>query len=54
VYSVSLREILPDASVDWLILAAYCALLIAVALYFRKRAAHSVYYFLADRNLPGG
>lgn len=40
-------------SVDWLILAAYCALLIAVALYFRKRAAHSVEgYFLADRNLP--
>ncbi len=38
---------------DWLILAAYCGLLIAVGLYFRRRAARSVEgYFIADRNLP--
>src|SRR5258705_4383765 len=40
-------------SVDWLTLAGYCVLLIAVALYFRRRAGQGVEgYFLAGRNLP--
>ncbi|MBI3693278.1 MAG: sodium:solute symporter [Acidobacteria bacterium] len=38
---------------DWGILVAYCGLLIAVGLYFHRRAACSVEgYFIADRNLP--
>ncbi|MBI3665474.1 MAG: hypothetical protein HY236_04490 [Acidobacteria bacterium] len=40
-------------SLDWLILAAYCALLMAVGLHFHRRAAQSVEgYFIANRNLP--
>ena len=38
---------------DWAILIAYCVLLIAVAAWFRRRAAGGVEsYFVADRNLP--
>jgi len=40
------------ALIDWTLVAIYCALVIGVALYFRRRAVRGVEnYFLADRNL---
>lgn len=38
---------------DWIIVAAYCALLIAVGFYFRRRAASGIEgFFLGERSLP--
>lgn len=40
-------------TIDWIIVVAYCAMLVAVGLYFRRRATGGVEsYFLGDRNLP--
>ena len=39
--------------IDWLIVALYCSVLIAVAWIFHRRAARSIdSYFVADRKLP--
>ncbi|MPZ20477.1 MAG: hypothetical protein GEV06_21575 [Luteitalea sp.] len=39
--------------IDWLIVIVYCALLVGVALHFRRVASRGVEdYFLADRKLP--
>lgn len=38
---------------DWIIVAAYCVLLIAVGFYFRRRAASGIEgFFLGERSLP--
>jgi Na+/proline symporter len=38
---------------DWAILASYCVAVLAIGLYFRKRASQSVEeFFIADRKLP--
>ncbi|MGH9405703.1 MAG: sodium:solute symporter family transporter [Terriglobia bacterium] len=40
-------------SIDWIIVAAYCVLLIGVGWYFRRRASSGVEgFFLGDRTLP--
>jgi len=41
------------ARIDWIIVALYCGVLLAVAWFFHRRASRSIdSYFVADRNLP--